>query len=182
MGDIVVFGATGYTGRLTVAALAAAGAAPLLAGRDPARLDALAGRYPGTRVAVADATDPGSVRALLRPLVQLASHAQPVLRRLPGLRRRSAPDPTGTGPDAAARARTGSVVIAEAYDRAGRRLRRVVLTGVNGYELTGRLLAWAARTTAAGGVTGTGALGPVQAFGLDRLEDGCRACGLARTE
>jgi hypothetical protein len=106
--------------------------------------------------------------------VQLASYAQPLLR----LRSRSGP--TGTGPDAAARARTGSVVIAEAYDRAGRRLSQVTLSGVNGYELTGRLLAWAATTIASEGVTGTGALGPVQAFGLDRLEDGCRACGLSR--
>ncbi len=64
---IVSFGATGYTGSRTAEALVAAGAAPVLAGRDPARLDALAGRLGGLSTARADVTDPASVRALLRP-------------------------------------------------------------------------------------------------------------------
>jgi hypothetical protein len=69
---------------------------------------------------------------------------------------------TGRGPDPIARAGTGSLVVAEAYD------------------LTGRLLAWAATRLANGDVHGAGALGPVQAFGLDGLEQGCRTAGLAR--
>src|SRR5687768_10699615 len=39
---IVVFGATGYTGRLIVERLVAAGERPVLAGRDPERLARLA--------------------------------------------------------------------------------------------------------------------------------------------
>nr|MBA2643900.1 saccharopine dehydrogenase [Solirubrobacterales bacterium] len=44
---IVVFGATGHTGRLAAEALVAAGSAPLLAGRDPAGVAALAGELGG---------------------------------------------------------------------------------------------------------------------------------------
>jgi short subunit dehydrogenase-like uncharacterized protein len=62
---IVVFGATGYTGARTAEALAERGARPLLAGRDPARLSALAERLGGLETARADVTDPASVRALL---------------------------------------------------------------------------------------------------------------------
>jgi short subunit dehydrogenase-like uncharacterized protein len=62
---IVLFGATGYTGARTAEALVARGAAPVLAGRDPARLSALAERLGGLETARADVTDPGSVRALI---------------------------------------------------------------------------------------------------------------------
>ena len=69
--------------------------------------------------------------------------------------------------------------VAEAYDRAGHQLSQVRLEGVNGYDLTGRLLAWAAAGLAEG-IGQAGALGPVQAFGLARLEEACRTVGLAR--
>jgi short subunit dehydrogenase-like uncharacterized protein len=62
---IVLFGATGYTGARTAEALVALGAAPVLAGRDPARLAALADRLGDVETARADVTDPASVRALL---------------------------------------------------------------------------------------------------------------------
>ncbi|TFV53808.1 saccharopine dehydrogenase NADP-binding domain-containing protein [Blastococcus sp. TF02A_35] len=62
---IVLFGATGYTGARTAEALVAAGARPVLAGRDPAKLAALADRLDGVETARADVTDPASVRALL---------------------------------------------------------------------------------------------------------------------
>ena len=52
-----ILGATGYTGRLTARELAAAGARPVLAGRDPRRLEALAGELGGLEAAVA-ATSP----------------------------------------------------------------------------------------------------------------------------
>lgn len=63
---IVLFGATGYTGRLTAEALVAAGATPVLAGRSRERLTALA-RELGAELetAVADVGDPASVRALV---------------------------------------------------------------------------------------------------------------------
>jgi short subunit dehydrogenase-like uncharacterized protein len=86
------------------------------------------------------------------------------------------------GPDAAARATSTSLVFAEAYDAAGARLADVRLEGVNGYDLTAGCLAWGAQTAAAGGLQGTGALGPVDAFGLDALEAGCAEAGLARAD
>lgn len=369
MSRIVVFGATGYTGRLAVEALAARGARPVLAGRSRERLAALAARHGGLPVAVADAADPGSVRALVgrgdvlvstvgpylrhgeaavaaaaglgahyvdctgeapfvrrvfsefgptaersgavlltafgydfvpgnlagalavrdardagdRPVkleigyfltgdrsfsgmssgtratmaagpgqrqhawrggrlvtepiarrvrrfaddgrrlpavsfggsepltlprwapelrdvevylgwfgrqsrgLQLASLLEPVVMALPSARARfrqraeRALRRTGEGPDAAARARTGSLVIAVARDAAGSELARVRLAGGNPYELTGRLLAFAATRLAAGQVHGAGALGPVDAFGLETLEAACRDAGLRRS-
>ena len=82
------------------------------------------------------------------------------------------------GPDAEARKRSGSHIVAIAYDGAGRELAEVHLTGVDGYTFTGRVLAWGAQLAAEGGLQGTGALGPVDAFGLVALTDGCRWAGL----
>ncbi|KWX10750.1 hypothetical protein TR74_01755, partial [Carbonactinospora thermoautotrophica] len=44
-GRVIVFGATGYTGRLVVESLLAAGVRPTVAGRDPARVRELAERH-----------------------------------------------------------------------------------------------------------------------------------------
>src|ERR687895_604581 len=82
------------------------------------------------------------------------------------------------GPDAEARKRSGSHIVAIAYDGAGRELAEVHVTGVDGYTFTGRVLAWGAHRAAEGGLQGTGALGPVDAFGLVALTDGCRWAGL----
>jgi short subunit dehydrogenase-like uncharacterized protein len=82
------------------------------------------------------------------------------------------------GPDAEARARSGSHIVAIAYDGAGRELAEVHVTGVDGYTFTGRILAWGAQRAAEGGLQGTGALGPQEAFGLVGLTDGCRWAGL----
>jgi short subunit dehydrogenase-like uncharacterized protein len=84
------------------------------------------------------------------------------------------------GPDAAARAKIRSIIVAEAYDPAGALLARVRLEGVNFYDLTAGFLAWGAQTAAAGGLQGTGALGPVDGFGLDALEAGCAEAGIGR--
>lgn len=84
------------------------------------------------------------------------------------------------GPDAAERARTGSHVVGAAYDPSGRLLSEVHLTGVDGYSFTGEILAWGAEQAAAGGLTGVGALGPADGFGLDQLEAGCAEAGIAR--
>jgi short subunit dehydrogenase-like uncharacterized protein len=66
MGRIVLFGATGYTGRLTAAALVEAGAVPLLAGRNQRSLDELAAELGGgLETATADVSRPASVRSLL---------------------------------------------------------------------------------------------------------------------
>jgi short subunit dehydrogenase-like uncharacterized protein len=82
------------------------------------------------------------------------------------------------GPDAEARKRSGSHIVAIAYDGAGKELAEVHVTGVDGYTFTGRVLAWGAQLAGEGGLQGTGALGPVDAFGLVALTDGCRWAGL----
>jgi short subunit dehydrogenase-like uncharacterized protein len=82
------------------------------------------------------------------------------------------------GPDAAERSRSGSRIVALAYDAAGTELARVDLAGVNGYTFTGRILAWAGERAAAGDLKGTGALGPADAFGLPALVEGCRWAGI----
>jgi len=69
-----------------------------------------------------------------------------------------------------------SWIAAEAYDGAGRQLSEVHLAGVDGYEFTASFMAWAAQQP----VTGTGALGPVAAYGLGRLQEGARLAGLDR--
>jgi short subunit dehydrogenase-like uncharacterized protein len=119
--------------------------------------------------------------------VQAFSVGSSVLLRVPGARAgvdalvgRFVKGSTG-GPDAQARAKTRSVIVAEALDGAGTRLAHVHLEGVNGYDFTAGMLAWGAATAAAGGLRGTGALGPVDGFGLDELQAGAAEAGLTRT-
>src|SRR5215210_1479667 len=85
------------------------------------------------------------------------------------------------GPDAEARARSGSHIVAIAYDAAGRSLSEVHVTGIDGYTFTGRILAWGAERTGQAGMRDAGALGPVEAFGLDELRQGCAEAGLTAT-
>jgi hypothetical protein len=84
------------------------------------------------------------------------------------------------GPGPELRARTRSVIVAEAGDRSGRLLGDVRLEGIDPYELTAVLLAWGAETARAGGLRGSGALGPIDALGLDALETALADLGLAR--
>jgi short subunit dehydrogenase-like uncharacterized protein len=77
---IVLFGATGYTGGRTAAAMAARGLRPVLAGRDPARLAALAGRLGDLETARADVTDEASVAALVGRGDVLVSTVGPFLK------------------------------------------------------------------------------------------------------
>ncbi len=120
-----------------------------------------------------------------RPLQALSVGAS-VLRRVPGATGlvaaavRPFTRGTGSGPDAEVRARRRSRVVAVCSDAAGNPLARVLVEGVDGYDFTARMLAWGAGQLAAGAVAGTGALGPVDAFGIDGLERGCAEAGLAR--
>jgi short subunit dehydrogenase-like uncharacterized protein len=82
------------------------------------------------------------------------------------------------GPDAEARAKGGSEIVAEARDESGTQLAGVRLTGVDGYTFTGKMLAWAAERGAAVGLQGIGALGPADGFGLDELEAGVAEAGI----
>ncbi|WP_222192916.1 saccharopine dehydrogenase family protein [Modestobacter italicus] len=108
----------------------------------------------------------------------------PVLGRVPGapagltrladlIGSRFATAPTTQGP-------SRTHVVAEVRDAAGERVARVRLLGPDPYPMTADLLAWAAVRAAEGGVQGTGALGPVQAFGLAELTAGAATAGVVR--
>lgn len=78
---IVLFGATGYTGRLVARSLVRSGARPVLAGRSPDRLVSLADELGGLETLVADAQQPdGSVRGALEPGDVLLTTVGPFLR------------------------------------------------------------------------------------------------------
>ncbi len=66
MARIVLFGATGYTGRLAAEAMVERGLRPVLAARSQDKLDALAEELGGElETATADVADPPTVRALV---------------------------------------------------------------------------------------------------------------------
>jgi hypothetical protein len=67
-------------------------------------------------------------------------------------------------------------VAAEAFDASGAPLAEIHLAGPDPYDFTASFVAWAARQR----VSGAGALGPVEAFGVERLEAGAREAGLER--
>lgn len=122
---------------------------------------------------------------LSRPL-QAASLVGSAAFRVPGARAafgalagRLVKGSTG-GPSAADRASVGSSIVAIAYDRADTELSQVMLSGIDPYTFTGRILAWGAEHAAAGDLKGEGALGPVDGFGVDLLEAGCAEAGLER--
>jgi hypothetical protein len=117
--------------------------------------------------------------SLARPL-QVASRAGSLALRVPGARTlaQAAGDRlAGMGGDPEPGSGI-SAVAAEAFDERGDQVARVELTGPEPYTLTADLLAWAARQE----VDGTGALGPLQAYGLTALEEGAREAGLTRVE
>ena len=117
--------------------------------------------------------------------MQAMSAGTSVAMKLPGVEKlwstaseRFVQGSTG-GPGKEARSRSGSHVVGIAYDAAGRPLSEVHLKGVDAYTFTGAILAWAAERAAAGGLKGTGALGPVDGFGLDTLVEGVAGAGIA---
>jgi short subunit dehydrogenase-like uncharacterized protein len=114
---------------------------------------------------------------LARP-VQAASLAGSVALRVPGARalaraagERLADVGGGREPGSGI-----SWVVGEAFDAGGNRLAEVQLSGPEPYGLTADLIAWAAQHD----VGAAGALGPVEAFGVQALEEACRAAGLVR--
>jgi short subunit dehydrogenase-like uncharacterized protein len=115
----------------------------------------------------------------LAPLSSLAGRvpgAQSMARRVT----RAVAARVGQSPSEETLARATTLTVAEVRDVAGRLVSRVELTGPEAYGLTADLLAWGATTAADGGVRGTGALGPVQAFGLAELTAGAESAGLRR--
>ena len=122
--------------------------------------------------------------AMSRPM-QVSAAAVSVVAAVPGARSlaqrvtgRFVKGSTG-GPNAEQRAKVRSHIAAIAYDESGHELAEVHVTGVDGYTYTAGMLAWSAARAAAGGLRGTGALGPVEAFGLRELEAGAAESGIA---
>jgi len=113
--------------------------------------------------------------ALGAPLLAVS----PVKRALGSAADRFTQGSTG-GPDAEVRARTGSEIVAQALDVAGEVIAEARVRGVNVYDFTARIMAWAAETAADGDVRGEGALGPADGFGLDELEAGAAQSGLEK--
>ncbi|WP_372790020.1 trans-acting enoyl reductase family protein [Paraconexibacter sp.] len=121
--------------------------------------------------------------SMTRPM-QFAAAANAALARVPGVNsgqralvRRLLRGSRG-GPDALARSKTGSYVVAEAFDPRGALLARATLQGANPYEFTGEILAWAAGRAITEVPAAVGAIGPVEAFGLRALERACADIGL----
>ncbi|MEO8689009.1 MAG: saccharopine dehydrogenase NADP-binding domain-containing protein [Solirubrobacteraceae bacterium] len=123
--------------------------------------------------------------ALSRPL-QAGSLVGSVATRVPGVRGMlelaggRLAGLGGDGPDPGTTPGGMSWIAAEAYDAAGAPVAEVDLSGADGYAFTAEFMAWAARAAAAGRFEGTGAIGPVEAFGLEELERGCAVAGLSR--
>lgn len=82
------------------------------------------------------------------------------------------------GPNADARARARCAIVAVARSASGEVLATTTLRGPDPYDYTAGMLAWGARTVAAGGLQGVGGQGPVGAFGLEALRAGCADAGL----
>ncbi|MDP9867807.1 MULTISPECIES: saccharopine dehydrogenase family protein [Streptosporangium] len=74
---VVVYGATGHTGRFVVAELLRRGFAPVVSGRDAARLEALAEEWGGVTVRPAAVDDPGSLDRALAGAAAVVNCAGP---------------------------------------------------------------------------------------------------------
>jgi short subunit dehydrogenase-like uncharacterized protein len=123
--------------------------------------------------------------ALAKPL-QAGTLAGSVALRLPGVR--SVLQAAGErlvslagAPEAGTTPGGMSWIAAVAYDAGDEPLAEVHLSGTDGYDFTASFLAWAAQRAAGGNRPhAVGAVGPVEAFGLDALEQGCAAAGIRR--
>lgn len=89
---------------------------------------------------------------------------------------------TGIGPDESQRRDSTTLVAARTRDGVGRELSRAVVTGPSPYDLTAELLAWGAAMLLTGRALRTGALGPVDAFGMEEFVAGCARMGLVRVD
>lgn len=118
-------------------------------------------------------------------LMQKGAILQSLMMKLPGARMLFRAAVTrgiksqGKGPDARTRTSSGSIIIAETFDADDLMIDRVELSGANGYTFTADILAWMGDMAVNGRLKGVGALGPVEAFGLAALTDGCLQSGLA---
>lgn len=76
-----------------------------------------------------------------------------------------------------------STIVAEAIDENGRVIARTILNGTEPYQFTGVLLAWGANELLNQGrpSTAAGVLGPLTAFGIDRITAGVSHAGISAT-
>lgn len=117
-------------------------------------------------------------------LMQRAAIMQSWLLKLPGYRASATfmlallPASKGRGPNAEQRRNNVSHVVAEAFDVNGQMLARAELVGADGYTFTANVMAWAADMASQGKVVKIGAVGPIEAFGLEALRQGCEQSGL----
>jgi short subunit dehydrogenase-like uncharacterized protein len=120
--------------------------------------------------------------------VQVSSRLTGGITRLPGMRtlatRAGEKLATlgGPGPAPGTTPGTHSHIAAIAYDHAGAELAEVHVAGADAYDFTARFLAWAARRAAEDGVAAAGAVGPLEAFGLEALQAGCAEAGIVRAD
>jgi short subunit dehydrogenase-like uncharacterized protein len=116
--------------------------------------------------------------------MQRAAILQSVLLKLPGYRSLASgilsmlPASKGKGPNARQRKENISHIIAEAFDAKDQLVACTELIGVDGYTFTANIIAWAAHMACLGKVLKTGATGPLEAFGLEALREGCEHSGL----
>jgi short subunit dehydrogenase-like uncharacterized protein len=121
---------------------------------------------------------PGFGGWLTPALTALLSGAKRIHGVEPRLLARHGSEGSNGGPDAEARSRSRSLIVAEARSASGQLLHRIEMEGPNGYDFTARILAWASAEAARGAITQTGALGPVAAFGLEPLRAAAENVGL----
>ncbi|MGW6690899.1 saccharopine dehydrogenase NADP-binding domain-containing protein [Streptomyces sp. NPDC054961] len=74
---VVVYGATGHTGRFIVAELRRRGVATVVSGRDAAQLDVLAAQWPGVDARPASVDDPGALDRALAGAAAVINAAGP---------------------------------------------------------------------------------------------------------
>lgn len=124
----------------------------------------------------------GAVVGRLAPVASLIGPALAALGRVPGVTRGvgrlSARLGSTGGPDAAARARARSQVVAEAMGSSGQVLGRALVVGPDPYDLTAGLLAEGAGRLLGVPSAGGGVLGPVEVFGSEGLRELAAAVGL----
>lgn len=117
-------------------------------------------------------------------LTRLSYRAVPALLALPGARSlvrglgQFAMRWVAEEPDSVALNQVTSHIVGTAYDASGVELVQVRLVSGDPYQLTANLLAWGAQRAAEHGVSGLGALGPVEAFGVNVLAAGAVEAGL----
>jgi hypothetical protein len=116
--------------------------------------------------------------------MRYAAILQSFLGKLPGYRPMAqsilslAPASKGQGPHADRLKINSSHIVAETYDNNGRLLARADMVGIDGYTFTAKFIAWGADMARQGRVRKSGAIGPIEAFGLEALKEGCRQSGL----